>query len=400
MRWIGVGIGLVVLSTVLISGPAGAAESQRAYAWGDPWSSPASGYHYDVPVTVSGIPGVIEQISASNAASYALTKTGVVWAWGAGQFGALGNGTTPAYSARAVRVTFPRGVTIKTLASPMPYDAGLAIDTHGNVWGWGSNFKSPLCAISGNVLVPRKLPLTDVTEASGAGLHALFYAGGKLYGCGGNASGELGNGTTTTASEPTLVVGLPHLAIRAVVSSWEGSGALMANGDYYDWGFNAADQLGNGTTSNSAVPVRVALPGPVRQVFMGGSDRSNGQTVAILDNDTTWSWGSDQYGQLGIGKVAPSGAPAEVDLPKGVKFSLVNSGGSTSYAIDSTGKFWSWGQNNFGQLGLEFKASSDVPVRVGIELTAVSSTAANVEGLWRADQGQKHRHHRSRTTSQ
>jgi hypothetical protein len=49
----------------------------------------------------------------------------------------------------------------------------------------------------------------------------------------------------------------------ALTSSWEGSGALLSNGTYYDWGYNAAGQLGGGRNADSDVPVRVRVPARV-----------------------------------------------------------------------------------------------------------------------------------------
>jgi len=71
--------------------------------------------------------------------------------------------------------------------------------------------------------------------------------------------------------------------VTALTSSREGSGALLSTGAYNNWGYNAAGQLGHGSTANSAVPVRVKLPASVRQVSQGGSGPANGQTR--LDTD-------------------------------------------------------------------------------------------------------------------
>jgi alpha-tubulin suppressor-like RCC1 family protein len=370
-----------VLAAVLLPATAQGAQAQRVEAWGDPWSSQGFGHQYDGLTAVSGVRGTVVQISTSDSASYALTRNGTVWAWGVGQFGALGNGTTPVFVGKPVRVHFPAGVKIKSLPSPMPYDAGMAIDTSGHVWVWGSNYGFPLCLSGGNALYPKKLPFQHVTMASGAGSHALYVAGGKLFSCGNDASGELGNGDTIGSKNPVRVVGLPHVSIRAVVSSWEDSGVLLSDGAFYDWGYNAADQLGNGTGEDSAVPVHVDLPAPVALVSMGGSDKFNGQTAAILSNGSTWAWGSNQFGQLGIGKLSPSAGPTLVAVPPGVSFVQVDSGGSSVYGITHSGAVWSWGQNDLGQLGLLGRRATARPTAVGVDLTSVSSTAGNVAGL-------------------
>ena len=170
--------------------------------------------------------------------------------------------------------------------------------------------------------------------------------------------------------------------MTALTSSWEGSGALLATGAYYNWGYNAAGQLGDGSTANSAVPVQVKLPAPVRQVSQGGSGPANGQTIAILAGGSVWTWGNNSRGQLGDGGTANSHVPVRVNVPAAVTFVTVNSGGYSCYAIDSSGRLWAWGGNQNGQLGTGSGTRIQTsPVDVGIHLSQVSSTASNVAGL-------------------
>ncbi len=337
----------------------------------------------DRPTPIAGISGQVVQIATSNSDGYALTSGGAVWAWGVASSGELGNGQHPPYSTQAVKVEFPANVRIVALANPMPFDGALAIDTQGHVWGWGLNAVGDLCLSGLTELRPSELPLGDVTLATGARTHSLFYSGGKVYACGAGEFGVLGTGSTTSSSTPVPVVGLPSAApVTALTSSWEGSGALLDNGAYYNWGYNAAGQLGNGTTTNSDVPVRVGLPAAVRDVFQGGSGAKNGQTVAILGDGSVWAWGDNDRGQLGNGTRVSSDAPLRVEVPPAVTFVLVSSGGYASYAIDRSGRLWAWGDNKSGQLGTGSGIpDATKPVSVGISLTEVSSTAQNVAGL-------------------
>jgi alpha-tubulin suppressor-like RCC1 family protein len=337
------------------------------------------------PTVVAGIKGAIAQIATSNSDGYALRSNGTVWAWGVNSYGELGDGQTTPYETKAVKVDFPAGVRITALANPMPFDAGLAIDSHGRAWGWGLNGENDLC-LSGLVETrPQELPLSDVTLVTGARTHALFDSDGVVYACGSGDAGELGNGSTTSTSTPSAVIGIPSsVKVTALTSSWEGSGALLADGDYYDWGYNAAGQLGTGTTTDSEIAVKVDLPGPVTQVFQGGSGPKNGQTVAVLKKGSVWTWGNNDRGQLGIGTHTNSDVPVEVHVPRGVIFLKVNSGGYASYGIDNTGRLWAWGDNSDGQLGIGLQHPSEtLPVDVHIRVTQISSTAQNVAALER-----------------
>ena len=332
------------------------------------------------PTPVAGIRGTVIQIAASNSNGYALTADGTVWAWGAGGQGELGNGTTSRYTERAVAVRFPPGVRIVSLANPMPFDTGLAIDTQGNAWGWGANVQHSLCLPGAQpILVPKKLPLSEVRLASGARSHSLFLARDRVVACGDNAAGDLGDGTTRPSATPTRVVGLPQGQVVDLVSSWQGSGALMADGRYFDWGFNREGQLGDGSTKNSSVPVRVRLPAAVERVFQGGSNASNGQSLALLANGSMWAWGDGKWGQLGNGRYVSSARPVKVQVPRGVLFTDVATGGYASYAIASSGALWSWGSNQFGQLGdgQEVVARAR-PKAIGLAVSQIVSTDLNV----------------------
>ncbi len=383
---------VAVIAGLASAGSAGASSSSRAgtesgsavYRWGVVGNNgKIAKLELDRPTLIAGISGRVVQIATSNSDGYALTSAGQVYGWGVNSYGELGDGQVTPYQTRAVKVGFPSGVKITSLANPMPFDAGLAIDSAGRAWGWGLNGASDLCLPSLVYTRPRQISLPDVTLATGARTHALFDSDGTVYACGSGDAGELGNGSTTSTSTPAPVTGLPGgIRVAALASSWEGSGALLANGSYYDWGYNAAGQLGDGTTTDSAVPVEVKLPGPVTQVFQGGSGPTNGQTIAILKNGSVWTWGDNDRGQLGTGTRTNAANPVRVHVPRGISFVKVSSGGYASYAIDTTGRLWAWGDNRNGQLGLgSNQVTETLPVDVGIHLTQVSSTAQDVAGV-------------------
>jgi alpha-tubulin suppressor-like RCC1 family protein len=335
-----------------------------------------------VPTPVAGLPANVVQVASSNSDSYVRTAGGTVWAWGAGGYGELGDGTTPRFVAKPVEVRFPAGVRISSLANPMPFNSGLAIDSQGRAWGWGYNPMHALCLSGGEALLPRRLPLAGVHLASGAGDHSLLAVAGQVYACGLGEAGELGDGSTVDRSAPTPVVGLPAIGVKALTSSWQGSGALMDDGTYYDWGYNRQGQLGNGNTTDADVPVPVVLPAPVSQVSQGGSNSLNGQTLALLVDGSVWAWGAGCLGQLGDGTSKGSVVPVPVSIPTGVQFALVCSGGDTSYAIDSSRNVWVWGGNGFGQLGNDTSGKPrSTPEPVSLTLSQVSATATNVVGL-------------------
>ncbi len=78
--------------------------------------------------------------------------------------------------------------------------------------------------------------------------------------------GELGDGTTSTSKTPVRVKGLSGASVAALTAGFGNTGALLSDGDYYDWGLNSQGQLGDGTIGRSSdVPVKVRLPRRVKR---------------------------------------------------------------------------------------------------------------------------------------
>lgn len=333
------------------------------------------------PASVS-LPGAVAEVATSNSSEYALLTDGTVYAWGQGDHGQLGNGKNTNSFVTPVQVKFPTGVTIASLPTDaMPYDTALAVDTKGDVWGWGLNSEGQLCLGTANEhVLPVELPLTGVTALAGAGDHAVYDVAGTVYACGGNHSGDLGDGSTTPSFAPVKVVGLPATTIKTLVAAFQNSGALTSTGAYFDWGLNSDGQLGDGTLTASTVPVLVNMSHPVSQVVQGGSIGTNGQTLAKLTNGTVWAWGDDHRAQLGDGGgSAYQESPVRILPPSGVHFASLATGGQTSYGITPEGDVYAWGDNSSGQDGSGTGSGfSATPVLVDSGATLISATANNV----------------------
>ena len=353
MAWLkllvaGTAVALVASTPALAQGASGTIiEHWGAYGTGGkPFDTQTS------PVSLT-LPGQVKQIGSSNSTQYALLTNGQVWAWGNGTQGELGDGGTVNSYTTPVQVQFPAGVTIAYIPTDVdPYDSAFAVDTTGHVWAWGDNGGGEFCQGNANKhLTPVELSFTGVTTLAGAADHATYDSGGTIYSCGTNNYGELGDGSTTSSMTPVKVTGLDDALVTTLVAAWGDTGALLSNGDYYDWGYNGGGQVGNGGTTSVTTPFQVPLDAAVTQVAQGGSARQ--QRADARNADRRHPVGVGERGVLparqrrqGQRGVAGPDHPAQ-----GVTYVALATGGATSYGITKHGGVWAWGYNVNGEVG-------------------------------------------------
>jgi alpha-tubulin suppressor-like RCC1 family protein len=146
--------------------------------------------------------------------------------------------------------------------------------------------------------------------------------------------------------------------------------ALKNDGTVWTWGSNSLGQLGNGNYADSNVPVQVSNIAGV--VAIAGGDA---HSLALKNDGSVWSWGDNLGGQLGNGtSILKSNVPVQVSSLTGVI--AIAAGAYHSLALKNDGTVWAWGDNGFGQLGNGTNiVKSNVPVQVS-SLTGVIAIAA------------------------
>ena len=178
---------------------------------------------------------------------------------------------------------------------------------------------------------------------------------------GNNGYGRLGNGTQTDSSVPVEVLGINDAT--QITASYDYTCALRQTGTITCWGGNRWGQLGNGQGSfgeYSSVPVEVIGITDATQITA-----SSGHTCALRQTGTITCWGAISFSQLFNGTTSSSNVPVEVI---GITDATqITASATHTCALRQTGTITCWGNNGWGQLGNGQRGSgeySSVPVEV------------------------------------
>ncbi|TFG82852.1 MAG: RCC1 repeat-containing protein, partial [Spirochaetales bacterium] len=248
----------------------------------------------------------------------------------------------------------------------------VALKSDGTVWTWGDNSYGQL---GDGTTTERTTPVLDsvlsgVVAIAAGGCHTVaLKSDGTVWTWGSNDYGQLGDGTTTDSPTPVPVSSLS--GVTAIAAGYQHTVALKSDdGTVWTWGWNDYGQLGDDTTTDSPTPVPVSSLSGVAAIAAGGV-----HTVAQWSGGgTVWTWGSNDYGQLGDGTIIDRYTPVPLTSLSGV--ASFAAGLCHTVALKSNdGTVWTWGNNSYGQLGDGTIIERHTPVKV-FSLSEVASIAA------------------------
>ncbi|MFH1637553.1 MAG: hypothetical protein ABIB71_03960, partial [Candidatus Woesearchaeota archaeon] len=157
-----------------------------------------------------------------------------------------------------------------------------------------------------------------------------------------NVYGQLGDGTTTNRNLPVKVKGLINATM--ISTGYYSTCALLLNNTVMCWGYGGEGSLGDGTWATSYTPVKANIIDAAKIDIT-----SYDHTCALLLNGTVMCWGYNGYGQVGDGTVINNNTPVKaagiedaVDIGVGVHHSC---------AVLQNGTAMCWGYNPHGNLG-------------------------------------------------
>ncbi len=261
-----------------------------------------------VPVGVVGLSSGVTAVAAGGLHTCAVAAGGAVKCWGDNSTGELGTGTTED-SLAPVTV---KGLSSGVVAVALGFGHTCALLEGGAVKCWGLNTYGELG--SGAMSQPVTTPVDVKGLSSGASaivansLHnCALLAGGAVKCWGHNLDGELGDGTVLDRSTPVDVKGLSS-GVVALGAGTSHTCAVTVEGGVKCWGNNAFGQLGDDSTTVRHEPVDVVgLSSGAVAVALGFD-----HTCAVLDTGAVKCWGGNFYSQLGNGTTTQSLVPVDV----------------------------------------------------------------------------------------
>ncbi len=199
------------------------------------------------------------------------------------------------------------------------------------------------------------------------------YIGGKLGRPTGTMAEPSGFTLTTTKQIneryfrynplPALVTGSAALDVAKLASGQNDNAIITTDGALWMWGPNNRGQLGVGDTTQRREATRVLVDGKkVRDVAIGGA-----HTLAITEDGALYAWGNG-IAALGLGTLTSNVLNAQrVNLGAELATKVSTDANRSTLVLTASGQVYGFGSNDFGQLGLgdaALKIDQATPQRV------------------------------------
>ncbi|KAF0720564.1 Aste57867_204 [Aphanomyces stellatus] len=201
---------------------------------------------------------------------------------------------------------------------------------------------------------------TVVTSVACGGFHTLAITDEqRVLAFGHNKAGQLGLGHRQLrldngwrSSVPTRIDALVAHSIHQVAAGVHHSACISTQGELFTWGCGVDGRLGLNSSDTCNLPtlvVALKLLNVVPKIVRCGGRHS----ALISDVDTLYTWGANDFGQLGVGDTRPRLIPTVVPFPVRSPITDVSLGHFHSAATTGHGEVYTWGYDINGGLGMD-----------------------------------------------
>jgi alpha-tubulin suppressor-like RCC1 family protein len=297
------------------------------------------------PVSVVGdkkFNQIVQKLDSLGNTCCALDYDGYAWCWGGGTFGTIGDNSTNNHSSPVSVIGGNQFVSVTS-----DNNCFKALDMSGFAWAWGYANNGQL---GDNGTDNHSSPVSVVGGLNFVAIDGCFAidTNNNVWSWGNNSKGQLGDGTITNRSSPVGVLGIGSSGTITQIANQGAYHSLMLTSDGYCWavGGNASNQLGDGTTTNRSSPVSVMGGKVFTQITLYCDNSGNVSTSYGLDNvGQVWAWGSGANGMLGDGTTTDKTSPTAVKQGTRKFVNLYSSFNTpTVTAVDMDGNLWAWGR--------------------------------------------------------
>ena len=308
-----------------------------------------------------------------------ITDENELYMWGDNRSGQIGNGTTKENNKLNKIMSNIKFVDISTGCDGNDSTHVAAITENGDLYMWGDNTwgqvgNGKTSEKKGDVLKPVKVMENVKSVSLGGNTSAAITKDEALYMWGYNNNRELGVETEehctfgNISSKPTKVME----NVKSVSLGGYGQSAVITKDDcLYTWGNNDYGQLGNGDINHSSE--KMLILDNVETINMGGGASGS----AITKEGDLYVWGDNSRHQLGIetSEIAGYDNRSVSTTPVKIMENIVCSSieGSHSAVITEDGELYTWGDNDSGLLGNGTTTDSDTPIKVRDNVESVNA---------------------------
>lgn len=334
----------------------------------------------------------IISLAASMNLSFAVSSRGGVYAWGVNDLGELGG------SPANITASFTGLATDEKVISVVGNtDHFLALTSRGKVFSWGSDSAGQLGngTVTGTVTSPTNITANFIGLATDEKIISIdagqrrslaLTSRGKVFSWGWGVYGALGTGGTDNKTSPTNITSkfgglLTDEIVTSISMSNNSCSALTSLGKVFTWGSGSSGQIGNGNTRDSTSPLNITayftgLEIDEKVIYHA---QSGNQAYALTSLGKVFVWGSDSWGSQGNGATtgnvtSPANITTNFDgLETDERVILATGGVSMSVFLTSSGKVFTCGSNNSGQIGKGTVGGENIDIPLNV--------TANFSGL-------------------